>query len=105
MAFELQTIEMSDGSAELVVKGSLDSYSFQDLHDTVMDLLEKGKKNIVLNLSRVDRMSSAGAGTLLDILGQCSNSDATLILRTPSPAARQVLQMLGLLDLFSVKES
>ncbi|MCX7804267.1 MAG: STAS domain-containing protein [Planctomycetota bacterium] len=104
MAFELQTLEMPNGSTELIVKGSLDSYSFQDLHDTVMELLEKGRKNIVLNLSKVDRMSSAGAGTLLDILGQCSNADATLLLRSPSPAAKQVLQMLGLLDLFTVKE-
>ena len=105
MAFELQTVNLPDGSVELVVKGSLDSYSFQELHDTVVSFLDKGKKNIVLNLAKVDRMSSAGAGTLVDILGQCSSSDASLSLRSPSNAAKQVLQMLGLLEMFKVEES
>ena len=46
------------------VSGRLTSFEVHPLHDSISRLLKQGRKNIVLNLSRFQKLDSSGIGEL-----------------------------------------
>lgn len=61
------------------------------LRGAVLDLLDRGEKQIVLNLGRVSYMDSAGTGELVASHTSASNRGGTLVLLNLSSRLRDLL--------------
>ena len=70
------------------------------LRDTVVDLLEKNTKNILLNLERVSYMDSAGIGELVACYKRTRQKGGNVKLLNPSGKVLDLLQLTKLEEVF-----
>lgn len=86
----------------LNVSGRVDSNTAPEFEGALREILDSGRKNVVLELSEVDFMSSAGLRGMVSVSKACKKSGGTLALATPSERVKDVLQLAGLTSLFVV---
>lgn len=80
--------------------GPLDAHSFELLQETLTASFENGRHNILLDLSDVPYMSSAGAGVLIGALAEAERLGGKLVLYGLKPGVLQVFKVLGIADIF-----
>lgn len=100
MSDEQMTITINSYNvAELVtVSGRIDSNTAPQLDKALQDLLEGGKHKIVLELSGVEYMSSAGLRALVS----AKKSKGDVRLSTVSDRVLEVLELSGLDNMFEM---
>lgn len=86
----------------LSVSGRVDSNTAPEFEGALRGILDSGRKNVVLELSGVDFMSSAGLRGMVSISKDCKKSGGALVVATPSERVTEVLQLAGLTSLFTV---
>jgi anti-sigma B factor antagonist len=74
------------------------------LRETLVDLMDSGDRNIVLDLSEVPMMDSSGIGLLVKKLTSAKELGGAIRLLNPSKFVVQTLKMIGLTKLFDVFE-
>lgn len=87
------------------VRGFLDSQSFVELEQRINDLLDRNLYRIIVDLKDCDYISSAGAGVFIGAIGTTHENDGNIILVCPSSNVREVLDMLGLSQIFTFAAS
>lgn len=66
-------------------------------------LLQKAEqKNVLLDLSGVTMLSSAGVGVLFELIDTSSHSGKKLILVNPSERVKQVIHLTGFNEIFTM---
>ena len=80
----------------LTVQGRIDSTNASELDTLLKDTINDGQVNIVVNLSGVDYMSSAGLRALVSALRECKKRRGDLCLSTPSERVAEVFELAGL---------
>lgn len=88
--------------AVVTVAGYIDAHTFEELEDEVQGLLDDEMFKIAMELSKVNYISSAGIGVLVNIQANCQGSGGNLILINPADCLREVFQMFGIWELFTV---
>jgi len=92
MEYRIETI----GDATLVrLKGAFDRSSRGAMEMELLFLPRYGG-NLVIDLSEVDYISSAGLHLLLDLYRRCEQLNARMLLTAPSDAVRDILSMTGI---------
>ena len=86
------------------LKGYLDAHTFERLDDAISGLFEKGNYKIVVNLSDVEYISSAGAGVFIGALSEAHEHNGDIVLMHPTTNVREVFDLLGLTQIFKVVE-
>jgi anti-sigma B factor antagonist len=76
----------------------------QILHDTVQQLSLQGSRNILLNLSEVARVDTAGIGELVSALTSVRSSGGDLKLFNATREVHDLLQITKLTAVFDVQE-
>lgn len=74
------------------------------LRDTVRDLVSKGRKNILLNLSDVTYIDSSGIGELVSAFTSVRNQQGELKLLKLTKKVHDLLQITKLYTVFDVKD-
>ncbi|HEX9155858.1 MAG TPA: STAS domain-containing protein [Nitrospira sp.] len=74
------------------------------LGDTVEDLLGKGQKKILLNLSDINHMDSSGLGALVRALTSVRNQGGELKLLHLTKKVYDLLQITKLYNVFDVRD-
>jgi anti-anti-sigma factor len=89
------------------VTGRLDSSSAPQLEETLLDLVDEGVKTLVVNLSGVDFISSAGLTALLRarIRLQKKIPPGEVLLSEVPDKARETIELVGLHHLFELYET
>jgi anti-sigma B factor antagonist len=82
------------------LSGHLDAHSFEQLQEALTSTFEKGRHNILLEMSDVPYMSSAGAGVLIGALAESERLGGKLVLLHLKPSVRQVFNVLGIAEIF-----
>lgn len=72
-----------------MLRGELDLHTVKDLQELVDDLSSRGK-TLVLDMSQLSFMDTAGIHCLLNVH---SSTGEPVVVRNPSPAARRVLEL------------
>lgn len=72
------------------------------LREAVVELLEKGDRNILLNLERVSYMDSAGIGELVACYKRAKERDGVVKLVNPTGKVYDLLQLTKLEEIFDV---
>ena len=75
------------------------------LSNTIEDLLDKGQKKILLNLSEVNHIDSSGLGALLGTLTSVRNQGGELKLLHPTKKVHDMLQNTKMYTVFDVRDN
>ncbi|MCP3980995.1 MAG: STAS domain-containing protein [bacterium] len=70
------------------------------LREQIHDLLENGERKLLLNLSKVSYMDSAGIGELVACYKRATEKDGTVKLLNPSGKVYDLLQLTKLEEVF-----
>lgn len=85
----------------MTVTGRVDSNTAPAFEEALKKLIDGGQHNLVLDLSGVDFLSSAGLRGMVSSLKACKNGGGTLVLANPSARVVEVMQLAGLTALFT----
>ena len=85
-----------NGSIVLVLQGRIGHAAAGDLEAAAKAAVSGALRDLVLDLSGVEYLSSAGLKVLEALAAAQKDRGATLSLRAPSPAARLSLELSGL---------
>lgn len=93
--------------ALLEVTGRVDSTTASKLGDALNAAIDDGKSRLVLDLTNVEYMSSAGLREIVAALKKVQNLAGTgdLRLASPSDRVREVLELAGLDEIFKIYDS
>lgn len=93
--------------ALLEVTGRVDSTTASKLGDALNTSIDDGKSRLVLDLTHVEYMSSAGLREIVAALKKVQNLAGTgdLRLASPSDRVREVLELAGLDEIFKIYDS
>jgi anti-anti-sigma factor len=93
---------LTGGGARLVLEGVLDVHSVPQLERA---LVERQGQRVVLDLSRLRSLSSAGAGALLTASARATRARGGLALASAPRSVREVLDTLGIPSVLLVAPS
>jgi anti-sigma B factor antagonist len=101
MAMEINASEMKRVQLFEVV-GRVDSNNANELGAELDAKVDDGKTNLVLDLSGVEYMSSAGLREMVRVLKRVKRSGGDLRVASPSDRVKEVLELAGLDTIFEV---
>ncbi len=87
--------------AVVSISGRIDSSSSADLEASLQALVDKGKRNLVLDLSKVEFLSSSGLRVIVNAYKACKEV-GQLCVAQPSERAASSLSIAGIDTLFTV---
>jgi anti-anti-sigma factor len=91
-----------DGITIFVLEGRVDSEGAVDLDLALQTAASEGKSKMILDMSQVRYINSAGLRTLADILTQNKESGGDLRLVDLNPKVQRVFQIIGFDKFFSI---
>lgn len=103
--FQIQTERMQNGVAVVLVKGFLDAYTYENFEKSINDLFEAGTYRIIVDLSELQYISSAGAGVFIGAIGTAQENKGNIVILRPTANVREVFELLGLTQIFTFSET
>lgn len=94
----------TEGVFELEVIGEVDASSSINLDNALVKAMAS-KKSILINLERLQYISSAGLGVFISYLEELKTNDIKLVFYGLNETVSQVFEILGLQELFEIGDS
>jgi len=91
-----------NGITVFALEGRVDSEGAVDMDLALQAATSEGKYKIILDMSQVRYINSAGLRTLADILTQTKENQGDLKLVDLHPKVQRVLQIIGFDEFFSI---
>ena len=101
---EISTYLHEDNIMVLEVKGEVDAYTAQDLEKTLMDLLGQGQLRIVMDLSEMRFISSAGIRAILYAHREAVQLGGEVRLVGPTDQVRRIFEIAGFFELLKITD-
>jgi anti-sigma B factor antagonist len=98
---EISTKDMKRVSL-VTVSGRVDSATAPDFEKALQALVQANRSQIVLDLKGVEYMSSAGIRGMVSALKAAKNGGGDVRLAQPSTRVREVLELAGLVSIFTI---
>ncbi len=98
---------VDDQTHLLTLTGEVDALTAPQLGRRLLDLIDAGKRHLVVDLGQVTFFDSAAIGVLLNALRQLPNEGSRMALVCPTERARRPFEVAGLLrhlPIFSSRE-
>lgn len=89
----------------LAISGRLDAYSAAEVEKKIDAYVEAGKMRIVLNLDKLEYISSSGLRVFLAQLKKTRKKQGDLKLSCMKPYIREVFDIAGFTQLFNIFET
>lgn len=99
------TVTGHDNVTLVEVSGRIDSMNANQLGEALSSVIDDGAVRLVLDLSSVEYMSSAGLREIVNSLKKAKKATGDLRLAQPSDRVREVLEMAGLDTIFRIYSS
>ena len=97
--------EQRDGLVYFELEGSLDAHNFESLENLFEKYFQGGVYRFVVNIKRLEYVSSAGAGVFIGAVGTCQDNDGNIVLVQPSQEVKEIFELLGVYQIFPVVET
>lgn len=97
-------VEKIDGITTITLTGELDSISSEEVQQTILPLAEKNSR-ILLDMSNVTYMSSAGLRTLLLLYRRINENIGRVVLAGLREEVQDVMSITGFLDFFTTADT
>ncbi|MDD3627458.1 MAG: STAS domain-containing protein [bacterium] len=100
-------IELSQEQGIVIMKliGYLDAETAPKFDGVIIDLMQQGKFKLIVNLSKLDYISSAGLGVLMGKIGEIRAKGGDIVISSLPQKIFRVLQLLGFSKLFKIVET
>jgi anti-anti-sigma factor len=90
--------------AVLVLRGELDPHTAPRLQDEIDRAMEDDAKVVILDLAELGFIDSSGLRVIISAHKEAAERGGRLVLRSPSPTAKRLLDITGLLDHIEIGE-
>ena len=97
-------IECRHGEAVLVVAGEVDLSNRDEFLDQLRRLIEAAQSPSLVDLAAVSFFGSSGISALLQANREAKQKGVVLVIATPSPIVRQVLDATDLSSIFEIRD-
>lgn len=97
-------VKNSGDIAIVEVEGSIDSKTAPDLQQSILNIIDETNK-IILDLSQVSFVSSAGLRVLLLVYRQLKTKDGKVVLVGVSEEIKEVMFMTGFINFFEINST
>ncbi len=94
-----------DGLTIVEVEGEIDVYTAPKLRERLIDLVNQGNFNIVVNMEKVEFLDSTGLGVLVGGLKRVRAHDGSLRLVCTQERILKIFRITGLTKVFPIHES
>ncbi len=102
---ELRVSVANDGATAIVaVEGDVDIDTGGRLREELLRLLEADVRRVVLDLAHMDFVDSTGLDILVGAQKRLRQRGGEMVLRSPRPAARKVLEITRLDTVFTIED-
>lgn len=96
---------VDDNTQALDLEGEVDVYTAPLLRQEIMDQVDAGVKNLLVNLSKVEYLDSTGLGILIGGVKRLKEQGGSLRLVGPSARITRIFEITGLNKIFDVYTS
>ena len=100
--FSINVEHLEKSISKVEVNGYLDAHTFDEFESALIDLFDEGQYKIIVDMKNVPYISSAGAGVFIWAHGQANNNGGDIVIMNPSPNVSEVLELLGLDQVFKI---
>lgn len=90
----------ADGRVVIRPVGSIDAHNFDQMERILTEVFQEGNYQVVVDLTGVDFVSSAGAGVFIGAMGEAKEKGGYVQLVNPTAHVREVFDILGLSKIF-----
>jgi anti-sigma B factor antagonist len=105
VGLEVNTTETGAGIPVVELRGEIDLHTCPQLRTTLLDLMDAGKRHIVLNMAGVPYLDSAALGVLVDAVRRARDTGGALHLANVQPFVRRAFEITRLVKIFQVHGS
>ncbi len=103
--FKIQAENCPNGAVLLRLAGYLDAHTYERLDQHIAGLFAAKRYRLIVDLSGVEYISSAGAGVFIGALTDAQDQKGNVVLLNPTTNVRGVLEMLGFNQIFKIVET
>jgi anti-sigma B factor antagonist len=104
MDLELETTQR-DGVAVLTLRGEIDVYTAPRMRQAIVDLVDAGSLNIVVDMEKVDFLDSTGLGVLVEGLKRVRTRNGNLSIVVTQDKILKIFDITGLNKAFPIHSS
>jgi anti-anti-sigma factor len=94
-----------DGILIVSPEGRIDTTTSGSVEHAIRQLVDSGQRNLLVDLSSVEYISSAGLRVFLQVAKRMRDLRGTLVLSGMTEPVRQVFQLAGFMPLFRVERT
>jgi len=105
MALELYEDVRTGRSAVVHCNGRIDYRTCEPFEQRINELLHDGCYRIAIDLSRVEYISSSGAGVIIAAVTTAREHDGDIVLVNPGPGVSVLLSLLGITKLMRIVDT
>jgi anti-anti-sigma factor len=98
-------IDTTGGPGEIVcieLAGYLDAHNYEKLEETFKSCFETDRYKFIVDLGRLEYISSAGAGVFIGAASTCQEHAGIIVLVRPTREVEEIFELLGVDQLFPV---
>lgn len=106
----MQTVEIKRSQGEggihvVEIAGTLDAHNYEELEQAFDSYFDQGIYNIVVEISRLNYVSSAGVGVLIGAAGRAQANEGNIVAVGPREGVQEIFDLLGVSHIFPVVDS
>jgi anti-sigma B factor antagonist len=94
---------LEDDSWILILRGEIDASNSVELDSAISQVVQDGAKNILIDCSALDYISSAGLGVFMSYLEEFEENKVKMVIFGLKDKVFQVFHILGLDQLMSIR--
>ena len=102
---QITTQRTEKDTVRILLDGFIDGYSCAKLEQTFDRLIKQGIYKFIVDLSKVDYLSSHGVHIFINVFQLTQEKKGNIILVNPKPNVREVFELLGLTQFFTITNS
>jgi anti-sigma B factor antagonist len=91
------------GEAVVTIGGDLEYGTAGQLRSTLLELSQREPATVALDMSDVEFLDSTGISLLIQAKQRFDAQGARFVLRQPTPRVTRVLEIAGVVDLFTIE--
>lgn len=97
--------ELINGVTVLHISGVINTAKAQELKNDINNLLTENSKNVIMDFSKVEYISSYMVGILMEMITRAKNINGKFVITGLNETVEQILKITGIFDRLSVSDS
>ncbi len=102
---EIKRSQDERGIHIIEVSGALDAHNFEQLEHVFDSYFDQGIYNIMVVISKLDYVSSAGVGVFIGAAGRAQANEGNLVVVSPREGVQEIFELLGVSHIFPVVDT